>query len=170
MPPGSECRTPVYLVRNGYVRANDSWFLSRLLCDFECWTDNAVHDKLSTTMIDRDDYMKSHAREGTKIPLSKKTGLCISIYEPSKVRKAGVPVRALVYWSGSHCLIALTIIYVTNLSNRTEHYCIPCLFTQRAASITTAVARMTLSRREGSRIETIMPLRWGVCILVLLAP
>ncbi|CAO2647118.1 Nn.00g080400.m01.CDS01 [Neocucurbitaria sp. VM-36] len=100
MPPGSECPILVFTAKNGYVRANNSWVLSRLLRDFESWMDIAVRNKLDEIMRARHNYMKSHARKGTTIPMPKKSGLCISIYEPSGTRKAGDPTLDYVYWSG----------------------------------------------------------------------
>lgn len=52
-------------------------------------------------MIDeRHHYLQSKAKPGTKIPRPGQTGLCISIYEPSKTVPAGKPRHDVTYWSG----------------------------------------------------------------------
>jgi hypothetical protein len=119
MPSGSECSILVFTAKNGYVRANNSWVLSRLLRDFESWMDIAVRNKLDDMMRNRHNYMRKHARKGTKIPMPKKSGLCISIYEPSKTRKAGEPSRDLVYWSGFVvAIVQLTVATVPIATDR----------------------------------------------------
>jgi hypothetical protein len=119
MPPGSECPTLVFTAKNGYVRANNSWVVSRLVRDFEYWADKAVHDRLGEMMRARHEYMKSHARKGTIVPMPRKTGLCISIYEPSKTQQAGVPAGDLAYWSGFVvAAVQLTIAAVPIITDR----------------------------------------------------
>jgi hypothetical protein len=100
MPSRSECPCLVVTAKNGYIRSNSSWVISRVVRDFEYWMDAAVRTKLDDIMHDRYNYMKKQVKPGTAIIKPKKSGLCISVYEPCQVQRAGSPIHDMVYWSG----------------------------------------------------------------------
>lgn len=100
MPTNSKVSCTVVTAKNGYTRVNTSWVISRVVRDFDAWMDKAVRDKLDRMLEERHRYMKRHTSAGTVVPKPGQTGLCISVYEPSKTRTAGEPAHDFVYWSG----------------------------------------------------------------------
>lgn len=91
----------VVAAKNGYVRTNASWVIERILGDYESWMDPAVRSRLDQMLTQRHEYMRRKSRKGTSIPRPGQTGLCVSVYEPSKSKIAGRPShKNLVYWSG----------------------------------------------------------------------
>lgn len=100
MPSALEVYSIVVTVKNGYTRPNNSWVISRILRDYDSWMDVAVRQKLTKIMNDRHNYMKSHTKPGTLVPRPQKSGLCISVYEPSRRKRAGAPEHDILYWSG----------------------------------------------------------------------
>ncbi len=100
MPSATESPCLVVTAKNGYLRSNSSWVISRVLSDYESWMDPAVRTRLERMLDERQHYMRLKTRKGTKVPRPRQTGLCISIYEPSKAKTAGEPAHDLVYWSG----------------------------------------------------------------------
>jgi hypothetical protein len=100
MPESSDCPCVVVTTKNGYIRSNNSWVLSRVLRDLDHWMDASVRTKLDVMLSDRHNYMKSHTKPGTPVPKPEKTGLCIAVYEPCRSRRAGSPVHDKLYWSG----------------------------------------------------------------------
>ncbi|CZR57981.1 uncharacterized protein PAC_07871 [Phialocephala subalpina] len=100
MPSATESPCLVITAKNGYFRSNSSWVISRVLSDYESWMDPAVRTRLEKMLDERQHYMRLKTRKGTKVPRPRQTGLCISIYEPSKAQTAGEPAHDLVYWTG----------------------------------------------------------------------
>ncbi|KAI4268628.1 MAG: hypothetical protein L6R38_007785 [Xanthoria sp. 2 TBL-2021] len=100
MPTASEGPCLVITAKNGYLRYNASWVIGRILGDYESWMDPAVRMKLEEILEQRRQYMRRNTRKGTPVPKPGQTGLCISIYEPSKPKTAGEPSYDLIYWSG----------------------------------------------------------------------
>jgi hypothetical protein len=100
MPSASESPCLLITAKNGYIRSNASWVISRVLRDYESWMDPAVRIRLEKMLDERQLYMRKKTRKGTLVPRPGQTGLCISIYEPSKTKTAGEPTHDLIYWSG----------------------------------------------------------------------
>jgi hypothetical protein len=90
----------VITAKNGYTRSNTSWVICRILRDYESWMDPAVRTRLEKMLDERQRYMRRNTRAGTPVPRPGQTGLCISVYEPSKTKTAGEPIHDLIYWSG----------------------------------------------------------------------
>ncbi|KAI4122853.1 MAG: hypothetical protein LQ338_005587 [Usnochroma carphineum] len=106
MPTASEGPCLVITAKNGYLRYNASWVIGRILRDYESWMDPAVQARLQQMLQQRRQYIRRNTRKGTSVPRPGQTGLCISIYEPSKHKTAGEPSRDLIYWSGLAVAIA----------------------------------------------------------------
>lgn len=86
MPPPPAPASIVFNTEHGYPRTNDSWILNRILRDYEkLWMPFQVKEKLQAML---------------KAENSKKAGLCISVFEASTDRTAGVPRRDLHWFSG----------------------------------------------------------------------
>lgn len=105
MPPATEDPCLVITAKNGYIRNNASWVISRLLRDYDSWMDPAVRSRLEKMLDERQHYMRMRTRKGTSVPRPAQTGLCISIYEPSDTKIAGEPIPDFIYWTG--LLVAL---------------------------------------------------------------
>ncbi len=110
MPSASEGSCLLITAKNGYVRSNSSWIIGRILRDYDFWMDAAVRKRLDKMLPDRQHYMQRNTKAGTLLPKPGQTGLCISIYEPSKTITAGDPKHDLVYWSGLAVAFAQLII------------------------------------------------------------
>ncbi|KAH6666290.1 hypothetical protein B0J14DRAFT_604564 [Halenospora varia] len=100
MPSATESPCLLVTAKNGYIRSNASWVISRILRDYESWMDPAIRLRLEEMLDERQLYMRQKTKKGTIVPRPGQTGLCISIYEPSKSKTAGEPTRDLIYWSG----------------------------------------------------------------------
>jgi len=100
MPSASEGPCLLITAKNGYIRSNTSWVMGRMLRDYEFWMDPAVRTRLEKILDERQRYMQRNTKAGTPVPRPGQTGLCISVYEPSKTKTAGEPTRDLIYWSG----------------------------------------------------------------------
>jgi hypothetical protein len=110
MPSASEGPCLLITAKNGYIRSNTSWVISRMLRDYESWMDRAVRTKLEKILDERQRYMQRNTKAGTPVPRPGQTGLCISVYEPSKTKTAGEPTRDLIYWSGLAVAFAQLVI------------------------------------------------------------
>lgn len=107
----------VVSAKNGYTRRNVSWVINRIFGDYQAWMHPAVKARLKLILDEREAYMRKNTKPGTVIPRPGQTGLCISVYEPSLTRNAGVPQHDFIYWSGVivtafQLLIAATPIIV----------------------------------------------------------
>ncbi|MCJ1244652.1 hypothetical protein MMC30_001851 [Trapelia coarctata] len=100
MSSASESACLVITAKNGYLRSNTSWVIGRMLWDYESWMDPAVRMRLVKMLDERHSYMRRNAKAGTPVPRPRQTGLCISVYEPSKTKTAAEPTHDLIYWSG----------------------------------------------------------------------
>ena len=100
MPSASEGSCLLVTAKNGYLRSNTSWVIGRMLRDYESWMDPAVRTRLEKILDERQHYMRRNTKAGTPVPRPGQTGLCISVYEPSKTKTAGEPTHDLIYWSG----------------------------------------------------------------------
>ena len=66
--------------------------------------------KLGKMLDERHRYMRQNIKKGTPVPRPGQTGLCLSVYEPSKVNVAGEPTRDGIYWSGLPVAFAQLVI------------------------------------------------------------
>ncbi|KAL4878176.1 hypothetical protein BJY04DRAFT_114539 [Aspergillus karnatakaensis] len=91
--------------KNGYVRGNNSWILGRMMRDYESWMGSAVAEKTASLIDARWKFDQARENEqypdsGIKVPRPNQAGLVVSIWEPSSTKRAGVPGRDLLFWSG----------------------------------------------------------------------
>lgn len=70
----------------------------------------SVRARLEKMLDDRQLYMRRNTKAHTLVPRPGQTGLCISIYEPSKSKVAGKPKHDLIYWSGLAVAMAQVIV------------------------------------------------------------
>jgi hypothetical protein len=113
MPSTTEGPCLVIAAKNGYTRVNTSWVISRVLQDYDAWMDPMVKTKLELMLNERHRYMCQNTKAGTQVPRPSQTGLCISIYEPSRTKIAGEPTHDLIYWSG--LAVALVQLVVSTI-------------------------------------------------------
>jgi hypothetical protein len=113
MPPAPEGACLLITAKNGYTRNNTSWIIGRMLRDYESWMHPIARTRLEKMLDDRHAYMQQHTKAGTQAPRPSQTGLCVSIYEPSKVRVAGKPKDDLIYWSG--LAVAFTQLFIAGI-------------------------------------------------------
>ena len=78
--------------------------------------DPAVRTRLEKILDERQRYMRRNTKAGTPVPRPGQTGLCISVYEPSKTKTAGEPTHDLIYWSGLAVAFAQLVIAVTPIA------------------------------------------------------
>ena len=100
MPPADGPACMVINTRSRYIRNNASWVIARILNDYESWMHRDVKVRLESMLNERHEYLRAQTKPRTVVPRPEQTGLCISVYEPSKSLRAGEPVRDLIYWSG----------------------------------------------------------------------
>ncbi|KAL5337964.1 hypothetical protein BJX70DRAFT_367805 [Aspergillus crustosus] len=91
--------------KNGYVRGNNSWVLGRMMRDYESWMGKTVQAKTASLIESRWKFDQAREKEqypdsGISVPRPSQAGLVISIWEPSRVRRAGVPGKDMLFWSG----------------------------------------------------------------------
>ncbi|KAL8648869.1 MAG: hypothetical protein Q9210_004735 [Variospora velana] len=108
-PPSSEEPCLVINSKSGHARTNTSWVIGRLLRDYESWMDSAVRAKINSRLDKRWQHLQRNATDEA-IPRPRQTGLCVSVYEPSKTKKAGEPAHDLVYWSGIATILLQLVI------------------------------------------------------------
>lgn len=58
MPSASENPCLLITAKNGYIRSNASWVISRILQDYESWMDPAVRLRLERMLDERQLYMR----------------------------------------------------------------------------------------------------------------
>ncbi|KAL6713621.1 hypothetical protein ACLMJK_009086 [Lecanora helva] len=88
-PPDISC--VVISCPSGHVKTNQSWVLGRILRDFELtWMTKEAREGLRT-------LLENHA-----VP---KKSLCVSVWEPSLMRKSKQPVKDWTWWSGYLVLV-----------------------------------------------------------------
>ncbi len=97
MPPAEE-RCLVFNAKSGHCRGNASWVIGRMLRDYDSWMDAAVRAKVGEMLEER--HLHLRQSKGAAPPRPGQTGLCISVYAPSKSKTAGVPAHGLLYWTG----------------------------------------------------------------------
>jgi hypothetical protein len=97
MPSAPENQCLVITAKNGYRRNSTSWVLGRMLRDYESWMDLAVRTKLEKMLDERHRYLQRSVKAKTAVPRPGQTGLCISIYEPSKAKRANPRQHVLLY-------------------------------------------------------------------------
>lgn len=86
MPSPPAPSSIIFSTQHGYPRTNDSWILNRILRDYErLWMPVQAKEKFQNML---------------KAAKVSKTGLCISVFEASKDRTAGIPKRDLYWFSG----------------------------------------------------------------------
>jgi hypothetical protein len=100
----------VIAAKNGYTRNSTSWVIGRMLRDYEFWMDTAVLARLATMLDERLRYLRRNTKAGTPVPHPGQTGLCISVYEPSRTKTAGEPTHDLIYWSGLAVTVGQLVI------------------------------------------------------------
>ena len=100
MPSNPDCECVVINGRNGYLRANSSWILGRLVRDFESWRGPEIEAKLSQMLQEKRDELQKKADTNQVVPMPLRAGLCVSVYSASSKREAGVPDWDHVYYSG----------------------------------------------------------------------
>ncbi|KAL4802580.1 hypothetical protein BDV18DRAFT_146933 [Aspergillus unguis] len=91
--------------KNGYVRGNNSWVLGRMMRDYEKWMDPAIRERKDALIdarwkFDQSREKEVYGAEAREVPRPAQAGLVVGVYEASKTRKAGVPGRDLLFWSG----------------------------------------------------------------------
>lgn len=87
--PAPELPAVVMSTEWGYHRANNSWVINRLLRDYEeYWMPDQVKARLAQML---DEAGRRRRR---------RAGLCISVFEASKGKEAGVPDRDFLWYSG----------------------------------------------------------------------
>ena len=111
--PESDYPAIVVNGRNGYVRANRSWILGRILRDFDFWKPRAVEDEVRRILdeAERADAVHSaelvfHHPPPPRPPRRERAGLCISIFSTAAHPPAGTPTHDLLFYSG----IATTVV------------------------------------------------------------
>ncbi|KAK8124176.1 hypothetical protein PG999_004094 [Apiospora kogelbergensis] len=87
--PAPELPALVLSTEWGYHRVNSSWVISRLLRDFEeFWMPAEVKARLVQMMAEAGGRRR------------RRVGLCVSVFEASPDKQAGVPDRDLLWYSG----------------------------------------------------------------------
>ncbi|KAH7304229.1 hypothetical protein B0I35DRAFT_414522 [Stachybotrys elegans] len=100
--PDTPC--DVINAKSGYLRANSSWLISRLVRDFDHWQDDRVSACVASLlerkdMFDRQQADKKKPGSGRDLPYPKQAGLCVSVYEAGQARP-GMPGYDVAYWLG----------------------------------------------------------------------
>ncbi|KAI4179049.1 MAG: hypothetical protein LQ346_007285 [Caloplaca aetnensis] len=98
MPP-AEAPCLVFNAKSGHGRNNASWLIGRVFRDYESWMDTAVRARIAELLDERNHHLQQSSK-GTAPPRPRQAGLCISVYAPSKSKRAGVPTHGLLYWTG----------------------------------------------------------------------
>ena len=138
--------TPCCIIngKNGFVRSNGSWVLGRMVRDYEHWMDPRVREKTESVLNDRWEFDRKAAESklpgsGEGVPRPDQAGLVVSIWKPSRTKKAGKAVPDILYWSG----IAVSILQLGIAS-------IPCGLEDDWSVILVTAAAMVLCLATGS--------------------
>ena len=96
----------------GYVRANSSWALGRILRDFEHWMDDDIKQKETEKLAFLANNLEAENSQ-RRYPVGLRISLRLSIYEASLADQAGRPKHDWVWWSGiAVALIQLSVSIV----------------------------------------------------------
>ncbi|KAL8854118.1 MAG: hypothetical protein Q9221_001040 [Calogaya cf. arnoldii] len=109
MPPWSEIPCMVVNVKNGYARKNTSWILGRIMHDYAAWKNPAVGAKLNSMLAERHRNLQRDSKD-SQVSRPSQTGLCISVYIPSKSKVAGVASHDWSFWSGLAVILLQILI------------------------------------------------------------
>lgn len=91
--------------KNGSSRGNDSWVLGRMMRDYHYWMTDEIRRKTEEVLaaahkfdLERENEKPAHLRQ----PVDERVqaGLVVSFWEASATKKAGVPGKDILYWSG----------------------------------------------------------------------
>lgn len=96
-PP--EISIQVINVKTGYARVNQSWVLGRLFKTYDFWMPKDVAERANNVRAAKIS-VDEEASPSVMIKENHHAALCVSIYEWSKSRPVGVPLRDWVWWSG----------------------------------------------------------------------
>ncbi|KAL9017934.1 MAG: hypothetical protein Q9185_004746 [Variospora sp. 1 TL-2023] len=113
-PPSSEEPYLVFNSKSGYAHTNTSWVIGRLHHDYDAWMDSAARAKIDRMQDQRWRNLQRYATHEA-IPRPRQTGLCVSVYEPSKTKKAGEAAHDSVYWAGIATILLQLLIAVLAL-------------------------------------------------------
>ncbi|PVF97862.1 hypothetical protein CPB86DRAFT_759392 [Serendipita vermifera] len=101
MPSSPDYACIVINADNGYARSNNSWIIGRLVRDFDTWMTFATRGKLEEILEEKRLTNLSRISDyEPRVSRPSQAGLCVSIYEVDASKKAGVPDKDMVYWSG----------------------------------------------------------------------
>lgn len=103
--PGADCPCEVINGKNGYVRANNSFVIGRIVRDYEAWMGSAVHNITQSLIDARWKFDKEIAEKdipgsGAEVVRPRQAGLVVSFWEPSQTIEAGKPGHDILHWSG----------------------------------------------------------------------
>ncbi|KAI0546036.1 hypothetical protein F4679DRAFT_559176, partial [Xylaria curta] len=103
--PAADSTCKVINGRNGFIRDNSSWILSRIMRDFETWKDDGMTN--GPIQIRIDSLLENEKNSGRTAAEQRpnRAGLCISIYKAEKAQP-GHPGYDRVYFAGFATVIA----------------------------------------------------------------